>query len=138
MSANKIGGPEIERLVQLLGRLPGLGHRSARKAALALLKRRAQWLYQKIARRDREETRLDDYVLEFRQWLTEKFKPPRKKWQDPQVLVRDVKYSHYFNFELNFFVDDVKLENGRRGDRISSQIHQEITRYLKGINCLPG
>ncbi len=44
MSTNKIGGPEIERLVQLLGRLPGLGHRSARKAALALLKRREDLL----------------------------------------------------------------------------------------------
>ncbi len=44
MSSNKIGGPEIERLVQLLGRLPGLGHRSARKAALALLKRREDLL----------------------------------------------------------------------------------------------
>ena len=37
-------GPEIERLVQLLGRLPGLGYRSARKAALALLKRRQDLL----------------------------------------------------------------------------------------------
>ncbi|MGE8943746.1 recombination mediator RecR [Leptospira interrogans] len=37
-------GPEIERLVQLLGRLPGLGFRSARKAALALLKRRQELL----------------------------------------------------------------------------------------------
>jgi len=36
----KVSGPEIERIVQLLGRLPGLGARSARKAALALLKRR--------------------------------------------------------------------------------------------------
>jgi recombination protein RecR len=33
-------GPEIERLVQLLARLPGLGPRSARRAALALLKKR--------------------------------------------------------------------------------------------------
>jgi recombination protein RecR len=33
-------GPEIERLVQLLAKLPGLGPRSARRAALALLKRR--------------------------------------------------------------------------------------------------
>ena len=39
--AKKITGPEIERLIQLLGRMPGLGPRSARKAALALLKRRA-------------------------------------------------------------------------------------------------
>jgi recombination protein RecR len=37
-------GPEIERLIQLLGRLPGLGSRSARKAALALLKRRTDLL----------------------------------------------------------------------------------------------
>ena len=37
-----IAGPEIERLIQLLARLPGLGPRSARRAALALIKRREQ------------------------------------------------------------------------------------------------
>jgi recombination protein RecR len=37
-------GLEIERLVQLLARLPGLGHRSARKAALTLLKKRSELL----------------------------------------------------------------------------------------------
>jgi recombination protein RecR len=36
--------PEIERLIALLARLPGLGPRSARRAALALLKRREQLL----------------------------------------------------------------------------------------------
>jgi recombination protein RecR len=38
--SKKVSGPEIERVIQLLGRLPGLGPRSARKAALALIKRR--------------------------------------------------------------------------------------------------
>ncbi|MES1179588.1 MAG: recombination protein RecR, partial [Hyphomicrobium sp.] len=38
--SRKTAGPEIERLVQLLARLPGLGPRSSRKAVLALLKRR--------------------------------------------------------------------------------------------------
>ncbi len=33
-------GSEIERLIQLLSKLPGLGPRSARRAALALLKKR--------------------------------------------------------------------------------------------------
>ncbi|HEY1709380.1 MAG TPA: recombination mediator RecR [Rhizomicrobium sp.] len=33
-------GPEIERLIQLLAKLPGLGPRSARRAALVLLKKR--------------------------------------------------------------------------------------------------
>jgi recombination protein RecR len=37
-------GPEIERLVALLAKLPGLGPRSARRAALTLLKRREQLL----------------------------------------------------------------------------------------------
>jgi recombination protein RecR len=35
-----MNGAEIERLIQLLGRLPGLGPRSARRVALHLLKRR--------------------------------------------------------------------------------------------------
>lgn len=38
--AAPLSGPEIERLVQLLGRLPGLGPRSARRAALFLLKKK--------------------------------------------------------------------------------------------------
>jgi recombination protein RecR len=37
-------GPEIERLIGLLAKLPGLGPRSARRATLALLKRRDQLL----------------------------------------------------------------------------------------------
>ena len=44
MSNKKSAGVEIERLIALLARLPGLGHRSARKAALALLKRRVDLL----------------------------------------------------------------------------------------------
>jgi recombination protein RecR len=42
-------GPEIERLIQLMARLPGLGPRSARRAALHLLKKR-EALMQPLAR----------------------------------------------------------------------------------------
>lgn len=38
--AQTVGGPEIERLIQLLARLPGLGPRSARRVALHLIKKR--------------------------------------------------------------------------------------------------
>lgn len=38
--AQTVAGPEIERLIQLLARLPGLGPRSARRAALHLIKKR--------------------------------------------------------------------------------------------------
>ena len=40
--ATSVAGPEIERLIQLLARLPGLGPRSARRAALHLIKKREQ------------------------------------------------------------------------------------------------
>jgi recombination protein RecR len=36
----RVAGPEIERLIQLLAKLPGLGSRSARRAALTLVKRK--------------------------------------------------------------------------------------------------
>jgi hypothetical protein len=39
-----IAGPEIERLIQLLRRLPGLGPRSRAGGALHLIKRREQLL----------------------------------------------------------------------------------------------
>jgi recombination protein RecR len=40
MTAPGRAGPELERLILLLGKLPGLGPRSARRAALALLQKR--------------------------------------------------------------------------------------------------
>ncbi|MCX5496337.1 recombination mediator RecR [Kaistia dalseonensis] len=42
--SRSVAGPEIERLIQLLARLPGLGPRSARRAALALVKKKDQLL----------------------------------------------------------------------------------------------
>jgi len=39
-----VAGPEIERLIQLLARLPGLGPRSARRAALHLIRKREELL----------------------------------------------------------------------------------------------
>jgi recombination protein RecR len=40
MANRRVAGPEIERLIQLLAKVPGLGPRSARRAALALVKKR--------------------------------------------------------------------------------------------------
>ncbi len=44
MSNRRVAGPEIERLIQLLAKVPGLGPRSARRAALALVKKKEQLL----------------------------------------------------------------------------------------------
>jgi recombination protein RecR len=40
--SKRIAGPEIERLIQLLAKVPGLGPRSARRAALMLIKKKSQ------------------------------------------------------------------------------------------------
>ena len=40
----RVAGPEIERLAQLLARLPGLGPRSARRAVLHLIRKRDELL----------------------------------------------------------------------------------------------
>jgi len=42
--AERVAGPEIERLIQLLARMPGLGPRSARRAALHLIRKREELL----------------------------------------------------------------------------------------------
>lgn len=42
--AKSVTGPEIERLIQILARLPGLGPRSARRAALHLIKKKESLL----------------------------------------------------------------------------------------------
>lgn len=99
-----------------------------------LLKRRVQKLYQKISNPQAEETRLDDYVMDLIKWFKDKFKEPRSKWQEPQIRMAGVNHDEarlYVKFKLNFFIDDIKLEDGKRGDRVSSQIYQEILRYLK-------
>ena len=73
----------------------------------------------------REETRLDDCVRELKQWLRERFKEPRRKWQEPQSLIAGMNHdgdSIYIKFKLNFFVDDIKLENGRRGIALAVKV----------------
>jgi recombination protein RecR len=40
--SKRIAGPEIERLIQLLAKVPGLGPRSARRAALHMIKKKEQ------------------------------------------------------------------------------------------------
>jgi recombination protein RecR len=42
--AERVAGPEIEKLIQLLARLPGFGPRSARRAALHLIRKREELL----------------------------------------------------------------------------------------------
>ncbi len=73
--------------------------------------------------------------MKLNKWLQDRFKEPRHKWQDSEVLITGTNHSDdgiaYAEFNLKFFLADIKLENGRRGDRVSSQIYQEVWHYIK-------
>ena len=102
-----------------------------------LLIKRVQKLWQTISNPQREETRLDDYVLELIKWLKERYKQPRSQWQEPQVRMVGMNHDEgyiYVEFDLCFYVDDIKLEDGKRGSRLSSQIYQEIIKYFRANN----
>ncbi|ELS01560.1 small-conductance mechanosensitive channel [Xenococcus sp. PCC 7305] len=99
-----------------------------------LLTKRVNKLWQVISNPEREETRVDDRVLELLQWLKGRFKQIRSQWQQPQVKMKGLSHDEdcvFVEFELNFYVDDIRLEDGKRGTRICSQIYQEIIRYFK-------
>ncbi|NER96504.1 MAG: hypothetical protein F6J86_22100, partial [Symploca sp. SIO1B1] len=101
---------------------------------IKLLKRRVQKLHQKILNPLQEETRLDDYVKRLVEWLRDRFKQARSQWQEPQVRMEGVVHYEgytYIQFVLNYYVDDIRLEDGARGIRVNSDIHREIMRHLK-------
>ena len=99
-----------------------------------ILKKRAYRLYQKIRRPLRQETRLDDYVKQLVLWLRDRFKQARSEWQEPEIRMERVKKDMgytYIEFTLNYYVDDIRLEDGERGVRVNSDIHREIMNHLK-------
>ena len=101
---------------------------------LELLKKRASKLYQKILRPLHEETRLDDYVKQLVLWLSDRFKQARSEWQEPVIIMEQVVHKRersFIQFSLNYYVDDIRLEDGARGIRVNSDIHREIMRHLK-------
>ncbi|MBT9315943.1 mechanosensitive ion channel family protein [Leptothoe spongobia] len=101
---------------------------------IELLKRRTRKLHQKILNPLQEETRLDDYVKELVRWLRDRFKQARSSWHEPEVrmerVVKDEGHT-YIRFTLNYYVDDIRLEDGERGARVNSDIHREIMHHLK-------
>lgn len=98
-----------------------------------LLQRRFQKLAQKISNPQSDETRLDDYVIELIDWLKNRLKAPQKKWQEPYIRMMGMSHDEtgfFIELDIRFFVDEMKLEDGKRGDRVRSQIYEEIFGYF--------
>lgn len=101
---------------------------------IELLKRRVRRLLQQILNPDHLETRLDDYVKDLVRWLRTHFKQARSQWQEPDVRMEENVPGDsviFLKFTLNYYVDDIKLEDCKRGKRVNSEIYREITRHLQ-------
>lgn len=101
---------------------------------IELLKRRVRRLLQHILNPDRMETRLDDYVKDLVRWLRTRFKQARSQWQEPDVRMEQNVHGNsaiFLKFTLNYYVDDIKLEDCERGERVNSEIYCETVRQLQ-------
>ncbi|MEM1172192.1 MAG: mechanosensitive ion channel family protein, partial [Cyanobacteria bacterium P01_H01_bin.35] len=99
-----------------------------------LIKRMNKLLQQIVnANQGFSETKLDDYVEELSKWIEERFKT-YALWQSPKIWMQDVSMGGglgTINMAVKFFVDNVKLEQCQRGNRIRSEVHGEIVRRLR-------
>ena len=100
-----------------------------------LIKRMNKLLQQIVnANQGLSETKLDDYIEELWKWIEERFKT-YALWQSPKIWMQDVSGVNLgtinINMAVKFFVDNVKLEQCQRGNRIRSEVHGEIVRRLR-------
>ncbi|NET80219.1 MAG: hypothetical protein F6K60_31345 [Okeania sp. SIO1F9] len=86
------------------------------------------------ANRGFSETKLDDYTEELWTWIEERFQT-YASWQSPRIWMQDMSGVDVgltnTNIAVKFFVDNIKLEQCQRGNRIRSEVHGEIVRRLR-------
>lgn len=86
---------------------------------LVSFKNRLSNFYEIVSNPEGQETRLDDYLEEIEFWLQDSFKSSRNEWQEPKVWFDE-------QYVVKFYIDDIALEHGQRGDRIQSEVRREI------------
>lgn len=101
-----------------------------------LLSQKATRLFRMFNVSSRDETRLDDAVDAFYQWLQESFKTTRNEWQQPRVWMSSsaldgATQGANKNFKVKFYVDDITLEHFQRGYRVESEVNRELNWHLR-------
>ncbi|MGB3511342.1 MAG: mechanosensitive ion channel family protein [Microcoleaceae cyanobacterium] len=86
-----------------------------------------------IANKSAVETQLDNYCEGLWKWMQEKFQT-YDLWQSPKIWMDDMSMGGglgTINMAVKFFVDNVKLEQCQRGNRVRSEVHGEIVRRMR-------
>jgi MscS family membrane protein len=102
-----------------------------------LLKLKLTKLFQTISNPGVKETRLDDYVENFAEWLESSFKESSTAWKEPQVQITNIQGSS-MEFAVRFYVDNIQLEHWRRGERVKNEVRREMIRRLRLAHIYTG
>ncbi|MBO3457461.1 mechanosensitive ion channel family protein [Aetokthonos hydrillicola Thurmond2011] len=103
---------------------------------IQLLKRRINKVFIKISQPSIDEQRLDDYTLSIIRWLNQNFKSTQPVWQDPKVWADGIRIADTIatmDYVVKFYVDNIKLEQCQRGNRIKSEVQGELIRQMKQL-----
>lgn len=102
-----------------------------------LLKLRMNKLFLKISKSGIDERKLDDYVKDMMKWINERFKSTESSWQTPRIWTTaysgaggDIAVGN-MEYNIKFYVDNIKLEQCQRGNRVKGEVQSELTRQLR-------
>ncbi len=96
---------------------------------LSLLETKITKLSQKIDNPTTYETRLDDNIITLVQWLRVEFKASTDFWREPTIRLGNFD-SDFNKFTIKFYIDNIKLENCQRGNRVANEVRREMVRRL--------
>jgi MscS family membrane protein len=72
-----------------------------------------------------QEMRLDDMAQTFVDWVKKDYKIITESWKNPQVVFKGFEASS-IDLQLDFYIDDIRLEHFRRKQRVIAEIAREI------------
>lgn len=67
------------------------------------------------------ETHLDQFIAQFREWIGTRYKLPPEPWKDPHVSIKGFGASSV-DLEVIYFLDDVRMEHFMRQRRIAAEL----------------
>jgi MscS family membrane protein len=94
---------------------------------LSFMRIKLERLYRYLINLTGHERRLDDEAQNLVKWIHDSFKESRVAWKDPDIRLVNFGPSS-LDFDVSFYVDNIKLEHYERADRIKDELRREIKR----------
>ena len=115
-----------EQKLEFMKTLKGTGSLKVEwEQKLEFMKIKLERLYRYVSNPTGHERRLDDAAKNIVKWIHENFKESRVLWKDPDVRLVNFGASS-LDFEISYYVDNIKLEHYERADRIQDELRREI------------